>query len=208
MASGIRSLSGGKQTSSEQAKIDVMTRRRTSNQETGRDFDLSQRSRRPLRRECSNCILDEETMAKPITDKAEVALEYPDKLYVGTFERSSRFEAHLDPTGIALILEHPGAEDVRKSIHAHQFRPVRRYSARTGFDGRPYREGRCHASRSGAAAGVSSWHGADKNFGRLWRESRHRADMPKSRQLIASNNDHAELGHLRARPIAAVLRFR
>ena len=58
-------------------------------------------------------------MAKPISDKAEVALEYPDKLYVGTFERSSRFEAHLDPTGIALTLEHPGAEDVRKSIHMH-----------------------------------------------------------------------------------------
>ena len=58
-------------------------------------------------------------MTKPISDKAEVALEYPDKLYVGTFERSSRFEAHLDPTGIALILEHPGAEDVRKSIHMH-----------------------------------------------------------------------------------------
>jgi hypothetical protein len=43
-------------------------------------------------------------MTKPITDKAEIALEYPDKLYVGTFDRSSRFEAHLDPTGIALIL--------------------------------------------------------------------------------------------------------
>lgn len=42
-------------------------------------------------------------MTKPITDKAEVALEYPDRLYVGTFERSSRFEAHLDPTGIALL---------------------------------------------------------------------------------------------------------
>ena len=38
------------------------------------------------------------------TDKAEIALEYPDKLYVGTFESSSRFEAHLDATGIALIL--------------------------------------------------------------------------------------------------------
>ena len=37
-------------------------------------------------------------------------LEYPEKLYVGTFERSSRFEAHLDPTGIALIQEWPGAE--------------------------------------------------------------------------------------------------
>ena len=58
-------------------------------------------------------------MTKPISDKAEVALEYPDKLYVGTFERSSRFEAHIDLTGIALILERPGAEDVRKSIHMH-----------------------------------------------------------------------------------------
>src|SRR6187200_1480985 len=58
-------------------------------------------------------------MPKPITDKAEVALEYPDKLYVGTFERSSRFEAHLDPTGIALIQERSGADDVHKSIHTH-----------------------------------------------------------------------------------------
>ena len=58
-------------------------------------------------------------MTKPISDKAEVALEYPDKLYIGTFERSSRFEAHVDQTGIALTLERPGAEDVRKSIHMH-----------------------------------------------------------------------------------------
>lgn len=58
-------------------------------------------------------------MTKPIPDKAEIALEYPDKLYVGTFERSSRFEAHLDTNGIALILERPGADDVHKSIHMH-----------------------------------------------------------------------------------------
>lgn len=58
-------------------------------------------------------------MTKPIPDKAEIALEYPDKLYVGTFEGSSRFEAHLDPTGFALVLERPGAEDVRKSIYLH-----------------------------------------------------------------------------------------
>jgi len=58
-------------------------------------------------------------MTKPISDKAEIALEYPDMLYIGTFERSSRFEAHVDQTGIALILERPGAEDVRKSIHMH-----------------------------------------------------------------------------------------
>ena len=58
-------------------------------------------------------------MTKPITDRAEIALEYPDKLYLGTFERSSRFEAHVDPSGISLTLEHPGADDVRKSIHMH-----------------------------------------------------------------------------------------
>src|SRR5215216_6349734 len=44
-------------------------------------------------------------MSKPIPDKAEVALEYPDKLYIGTFEQSSRFDAHLD--------------EVRKSIRMH-----------------------------------------------------------------------------------------
>ena len=58
-------------------------------------------------------------MTKPIADKAEIALEYPDKLYVGTFERSSRFEAHVDAKGISLTLEHPGTEDVRKTIHMH-----------------------------------------------------------------------------------------
>jgi hypothetical protein len=41
----------------------------------------------------------EYAMTKPIPDKAEVALEYPDKFYIGTFERSSRFDAHLDENG-------------------------------------------------------------------------------------------------------------
>ena len=58
-------------------------------------------------------------MTKPISDKAEVALEYPDKFYSGTFERSSRFEAGLDATGVSLVLERPGADDVRKSVHIH-----------------------------------------------------------------------------------------
>jgi hypothetical protein len=58
-------------------------------------------------------------MTKPIPDKAEVALEYPDKFYVGTFERSARFEAHLDATGISLVLERTGDVETRKSIHMH-----------------------------------------------------------------------------------------
>jgi len=58
-------------------------------------------------------------MTRPIPDKAEVALEYPDKLYIGTFERSARFEANFDETGIALVLSRNGDADTRKSVHVH-----------------------------------------------------------------------------------------
>ena len=58
-------------------------------------------------------------MKKPIPDKAEVAIEYPDKLYIGTFERSSRFDAHLDQTGISLVLERTGDASTQKSVHLH-----------------------------------------------------------------------------------------
>ena len=58
-------------------------------------------------------------MTKPIPDKAEVALEYPDKLYIGTFEYSSRFDAHLDETGISLSLYRTGEVEQRKSIRMH-----------------------------------------------------------------------------------------
>ena len=58
-------------------------------------------------------------MTKLIPDKAEVAVEYPDKLYIGTFEASARFDAHLDETGISLSLHRTGADDVRKSVRMH-----------------------------------------------------------------------------------------
>ncbi|MBO0758459.1 MAG: hypothetical protein J2P54_21620 [Bradyrhizobiaceae bacterium] len=58
-------------------------------------------------------------MTKPLPDKAELALEYPDKLYIGTFDRASRFDAHLDETGLSLTLERVGDVDARKSVHLH-----------------------------------------------------------------------------------------
>jgi len=58
-------------------------------------------------------------MTQPIPDKAEVALEYPDKLYIGTFERSARFDAHLDKTGISLTLQRTGDVEVRRAIRMH-----------------------------------------------------------------------------------------
>lgn len=58
-------------------------------------------------------------MTKPIPDKAEVAVEYPDKLYIGTFERTAQFDAHLDNAGISLSLYRAGADEVRKSVRMH-----------------------------------------------------------------------------------------
>jgi hypothetical protein len=58
-------------------------------------------------------------MTKPIPDKAEVAVEYPDKLYIGTFEQTARFDAHLDKAGISLSLHRTGTDDVRKSVRIH-----------------------------------------------------------------------------------------
>lgn len=58
-------------------------------------------------------------MMKPVSDKAEVALEYPEKFYHGTFERSSRFEAAFDTNGVSLVLERSGSGDEKKSVHIH-----------------------------------------------------------------------------------------
>ena len=58
-------------------------------------------------------------MTKPIPDKAEVVVEYPDKLYIGTFERTARFDAHLDETGISLSLHRSGDAETKKSIRMH-----------------------------------------------------------------------------------------
>ena len=55
-------------------------------------------------------------MTKPLPDRAEVALEYPEKLYIGTFDRSSRFEAHFDVTGLSLTLERTGDSETRKTV--------------------------------------------------------------------------------------------
>jgi hypothetical protein len=57
-------------------------------------------------------------MTKPISDKAEVALKYPDKVYIGTFAHTARFDAP-STGGIALNLELPTPGEQRKSVHMH-----------------------------------------------------------------------------------------
>ena len=38
-------------------------------------------------------------MPKPIADKAEVSIDFPDKFYMGTFARESRFDVTADAEG-------------------------------------------------------------------------------------------------------------
>lgn len=58
-------------------------------------------------------------MRKRIPAKAEVAVEYPDKFYIGTFEQTARFDAHFEQDAIALSLYGAGATDTRKTVHTH-----------------------------------------------------------------------------------------
>lgn len=95
-------------------------------------------------------------MSKPIPDKAEVTLEYPDKFYIGTFERTARFEAHLDAAGISLSLDRGGEATVRKSVHMHfhyaLFADILRDLAQTVAALPPQDEGHRQALRDGAKA--------------------------------------------------------
>jgi hypothetical protein len=54
-------------------------------------------------------------MTNPIPDKAEVVIEFLDKLYIGTFERMDDFDAHFDEAGIAVSLRQGGSAETRKS---------------------------------------------------------------------------------------------
>ena len=55
----------------------------------------------------------------PISDKAEVSVDFPDKAYIGSFGRHSQFDAYADDDSIAIRLVRPG-EDRREAVmHLH-----------------------------------------------------------------------------------------
>lgn len=60
-------------------------------------------------------------MRKPITDGAEVSIEFPDKAYLGYFHRDSSFEVAREHDSIALKLVHPGDDKRIASFHLHDF---------------------------------------------------------------------------------------
>ena len=60
-------------------------------------------------------------MSTPITDKAEISIDFPDKFYMGSFGRGSRFDLTADKEGIHLHLERSEGEKRRVGFHIHYY---------------------------------------------------------------------------------------
>lgn len=56
---------------------------------------------------------------KPIADKAEVAIDFPDKTYMGSFGRESKLDARVDATGMMIKLIRTGADRREFDLHLH-----------------------------------------------------------------------------------------
>ncbi|HYU11249.1 MAG TPA: hypothetical protein VEK82_01650 [Stellaceae bacterium] len=55
----------------------------------------------------------------PIADKAEIAIDFPDKLYIGEFGRHSSFDACTEADGVLIRLSRQGGEKRDAQIHLH-----------------------------------------------------------------------------------------
>ena len=55
----------------------------------------------------------------PISDKAEVSVDFPDKAYIGSFSRHSQFDASADEESVAIRLVRPGEDRREAVIHLH-----------------------------------------------------------------------------------------
>ncbi|HVA12314.1 MAG TPA: hypothetical protein VNF99_03615 [Stellaceae bacterium] len=56
---------------------------------------------------------------KPIPDKAEIAVDFPDKTYVGVFSQQSGFALATDTDGVSLKLLHSGPDRRSVDVHLH-----------------------------------------------------------------------------------------
>ena len=57
----------------------------------------------------------------PIADRAEVAIDFPDKAYMGSFTRHSSFEAGTDSEGVLVKLVRGGGEKRVVEMHLHYY---------------------------------------------------------------------------------------
>jgi hypothetical protein len=57
----------------------------------------------------------------PISDKGEVAIDFPDKAYMGGFGRECSFDARADADGMMIRLVRTSGEKREAEIHLHHF---------------------------------------------------------------------------------------
>jgi hypothetical protein len=58
-------------------------------------------------------------MKRPITDKAEVAVDFPEKFYHGTFDRDATFDVKADAHGVHIDLDRRVGERRHVGFHLH-----------------------------------------------------------------------------------------
>ena len=58
---------------------------------------------------------------KPVVDKAEVSIDFPDKFYIGSFGRRSGFEVRATEEEVLLKLLRPGEERREVTMHLHYY---------------------------------------------------------------------------------------
>lgn len=58
---------------------------------------------------------------KPITDKAEVSIDFPEKAYMGAFGRNSAFEVQATADEMLLKLRHAHGERREFAMHLHYY---------------------------------------------------------------------------------------
>ncbi len=58
---------------------------------------------------------------KPITDKAEVSIDFPEKVYMGSFGKASGFEVKADPDEVLLKLMRHGEQRREVTMHLHYY---------------------------------------------------------------------------------------
>lgn len=59
---------------------------------------------------------------RPVADKAEISIDFPDKAYMGSFGRESRFDAVAEADGVALRLARGGEQKREVGALAEQRR--------------------------------------------------------------------------------------
>ena len=58
-------------------------------------------------------------MIRSITGKAEVVLEYPDKLFIGTFDRNDHFDARFEANEVLLTLQREDGTEACRAARLH-----------------------------------------------------------------------------------------